>query len=108
MSLLESADRTEIHRDWENLVDAVDERRKFAVDRGGLCLLAAYVLEGIQRRAGWVMAYPLTAIDRLDASRDPWPRRGPARMMDVSHAPEALGERTVRTSASRACRAVRP
>lgn len=54
LSLLEPPVRGEIIRDWQDLADAVDEGRKFGVNRSGLSLLVAYVLEGIRRRAGWV------------------------------------------------------
>jgi hypothetical protein len=36
--------------EWEDMSYALDEARKLCVDRHGLCLLMAYILEGIQRR----------------------------------------------------------
>ena len=44
--------RAELNEEWIALADDVDEARKMCVDRNGLCLLVAYLLEGIQRRAG--------------------------------------------------------
>lgn len=50
LSVLSPADRDEINDEWESTVNAVDEARKMCVDRNGLCLLVAYILEGIQAR----------------------------------------------------------
>lgn len=50
LSALSSEDQMELNREWEDLADAVDESRKMCVERNGLCLLVAYILEGIQRR----------------------------------------------------------
>jgi hypothetical protein len=50
LSALSPKDRQELNKEWEDLADAVDESRKMCVDRNGLCLLVAYILEGIQRR----------------------------------------------------------
>lgn len=49
-SLLYNDDRAELIREWAELADHVDEGRKLCVDRNGLCLVVAYLLEGIQRR----------------------------------------------------------
>lgn len=54
LSVLSPEDRRELNDEWEGLADAVDEARKFCVDRNGLCLLVAYLLEGIQTRASGV------------------------------------------------------
>ena len=51
LSLLEPSHRKELLEEWQFLATDVDEGRKFFVDRGGLCLLVAYLLESIQRRA---------------------------------------------------------
>lgn len=51
LSNLSPEDRQELNDEWERTADAVDESRKFCVDRNGLCLLVAYILEGIQSRA---------------------------------------------------------
>ena len=37
--------------EWEMYANVVDERRKLAVEKNGLCLLVAYLLEGIRMRA---------------------------------------------------------
>lgn len=50
LSLLEPVDCQELLEEWRGVVANVDERRKFCVERGGLCLLVAYLLEGIQER----------------------------------------------------------
>ncbi|SRR5258706_15901911 len=41
----------EFHERWQNYLNAVDAQRKFGVGRNGLCLLVAYVTEGIQELA---------------------------------------------------------
>jgi hypothetical protein len=50
LSILSPEDRRELNDEWEDMADAIDESRKMCVDRNGLCLLVAYLLEGIQRR----------------------------------------------------------
>lgn len=50
LSLLTPDDRRELNDEWEDLALAVNESRKMCVERNGLCLLVAYLLEGIQRR----------------------------------------------------------
>lgn len=50
LSALSPEDRLELNREWEDLAGTVDESRKLCVARNGLCLLVAYILEGIQRR----------------------------------------------------------
>ena len=50
LSLLDSAQEAELLGEWQDLLDAVNERRKFCVERRGLTLLVAYLLEGLQRR----------------------------------------------------------
>jgi len=51
LSLLSPEEKKELNDEWDSLANAVDESRKMCVDRGGLCLLVAYLLEGIQSRA---------------------------------------------------------
>lgn len=48
ISALSESERRELLDQWESLADNVDEARKMCVDRGGLTLLVAYLLEGIQ------------------------------------------------------------
>ena len=50
LSLLSSDDMEELNDEWAEFVDEIDEGEKMCVDKNGLCLLVAYVLEGIQRR----------------------------------------------------------
>ncbi|NLX99287.1 MAG: hypothetical protein GXY83_24385 [Rhodopirellula sp.] len=50
LTLLSPGDKAELLKEWQDLALAVDEGRKMCVDRNGLCLLVAYLLEGIQRR----------------------------------------------------------
>ena len=50
LTALTPEDRLGLNNEWEDLADAVDESRKMCVDKSGLCLLVAYILEGIQRR----------------------------------------------------------
>ncbi len=47
ISILDEQDQAELLEEWERLLD-VSETRKQCVLRGGLCLLVAYLLEGIQ------------------------------------------------------------
>lgn len=51
LSALSPEEKEELNNEWDSLTNAVDESRKMCVDRGGLCLLVAYLLEGIQSRA---------------------------------------------------------
>jgi hypothetical protein len=51
LSILSTADEAELLAEWQDLLAAVSPRRKFGVERRGLPLLVAYLLEGIQRRA---------------------------------------------------------
>ncbi len=50
LSILDEAKRKELLSEWQDLLAAVNARRKFGVEKNGLCLLVAYLLEGIQRR----------------------------------------------------------
>lgn len=50
LSILEAADEAELLAEWQDLLAAVNERRKMGIERRGLTLLIAYLLEGIQRR----------------------------------------------------------
>lgn len=50
-SIFKEEEKQELIKEWEDMADAVNESRKFCVDRHGLALLVAYLLEGIQRRA---------------------------------------------------------
>lgn len=50
LSLHDDADRQELMKEWLDFFLAIDAPRKFGVKNNGLCLLIAYLLEGIQRR----------------------------------------------------------
>lgn len=50
LSTFDATKRAELITEWQNLRNAVSARRKFGVEKNGLCLLVAYCLEGIQRR----------------------------------------------------------
>ena len=50
VTILTPADQAELLSEWQDLAVAVHEGRKLCVDRNGLCLLVAYLLDGIQRR----------------------------------------------------------
>jgi hypothetical protein len=52
ITALRPEERLELNEEWADMADAIDESRKMGVDRYGLCLLVAYILEGIQRRVG--------------------------------------------------------
>ena len=51
VSLLYNDDRAELVREWQQMDNAIDEVRKYGVERSGLHLLVAYLLEGIQQRS---------------------------------------------------------
>jgi len=50
LSILNERDEAELLAEWQDLLAAVNERRKMGIERRGLTLLVAYLLEGIQRR----------------------------------------------------------
>lgn len=50
LTILEPADEAELLAEWQDLLAAVNERRKMGIEKRGLPLLIAYLLEGIQRR----------------------------------------------------------
>jgi hypothetical protein len=50
LSILSPNDEAELLREWQDLASAVNERRKMGIERRGLTLLVAYLLEGIQQR----------------------------------------------------------
>lgn len=53
LDLLTPEDRKELNEEWLDFL-VINERRKLCVDRNGLCLLVAFLLEGIQRRVSEV------------------------------------------------------
>ncbi len=50
ISILSQTDRATLVAEWQDMLAAIDERRKMGIRHRGLTLLIAYVLEGIQRR----------------------------------------------------------
>jgi hypothetical protein len=48
-SILSEKEKGELNAEWLDMSLAIDENRKLCVEKGGLCLLVAYVLESIQR-----------------------------------------------------------
>lgn len=50
LSIFDATRKAELLTEWQDLRNAVSARRKFGVEKNGLCLLLAYCLEGIQRR----------------------------------------------------------
>ena len=50
LSLHDKGTRKMLLGEWQDLVWAVSAPRKFGVSNNGLCLLIAFLLEGIQRR----------------------------------------------------------
>lgn len=48
-SIFSEEEKAMLNAEWLDLALAVDEGRKMCVDKGGLCLLVAYVFESIQR-----------------------------------------------------------
>ncbi|MFX1689845.1 hypothetical protein PWR05_35890 [Paraburkholderia sp. A2RI-6] len=51
LSFFTKTELDELIEEWQRIANAVDARRKFAVEKNGFCLLLAYVIEGIQQRA---------------------------------------------------------
>jgi len=47
---LTDEDRWHLLGEWQSMVNAIDSERKFGVTNDGICLLLAYVIEGIQMR----------------------------------------------------------
>lgn len=49
LSILEEADKASLLNEWREMLD-IREGKKFCVNRNGICLLNAYLIEGLQRR----------------------------------------------------------
>jgi hypothetical protein len=47
-SIFGPSEWTAISETWGSIANAIDSRRKFGVDRKGICLLMAYALESLQ------------------------------------------------------------
>ncbi len=50
LSLLTTEEKAELLEEWKDFVDCIDERRKMGIENRGLCLLLAYIFQGIQDR----------------------------------------------------------
>ncbi len=51
-SLYTAEDRAAVTKFFQHLGNAADGKRKYGVEENGLCLLAAYCFEGLQRSKG--------------------------------------------------------
>ncbi len=49
-SHLSSEDKKELSEEWLDMSLSIDEGRKLCVDKNGLALITAYILESIQRK----------------------------------------------------------
>ena len=47
---LTDEDKRHLLGEWQSLVNAIDSERKLGVKNSGICLLLAYIIEGIQMR----------------------------------------------------------
>ncbi len=63
LSLYKEKEKKELLEEWQDFYVAVNASRKFGINNNGLCLLVAYLLEGIQRRQD---NNPKTSTSRLD------------------------------------------
>ena len=50
LSILDADREAELLEEWQDMVAAINERKKMGIENRGLTLLIAYLLEGIQRR----------------------------------------------------------
>jgi hypothetical protein len=50
LSTFEKEKQQQLISEWQDMLQAIDHERKFGIENNGLCLLIAYLLEGIQRR----------------------------------------------------------
>lgn len=81
IGLISPLQRLELVMQWSVFAECIHESRKMCVDRGGLCLLVAYLLEGIQCvRRTWIercqrAGFPLDGdFDDLEAPTERQPR----------------------------------
>ncbi|WP_193133708.1 hypothetical protein [Klebsiella grimontii] len=49
ISILTESEKEKLNDEWLDISLVIDESRKLCVEKGGLCLLNAYILESIQR-----------------------------------------------------------
>ena len=50
LSTFEKHKQQELTTEWQEMLQAINPRKKFLVENNGLCLLVAYLLQGIQQR----------------------------------------------------------
>ncbi|MBF0327210.1 MAG: hypothetical protein HQL42_19385 [Alphaproteobacteria bacterium] len=50
LSIFDTNDRNELVAEWQDMLAAINARRKMGIENNGICLLIGYLLEGIQRR----------------------------------------------------------
>jgi len=60
---LSEDDKRHLLGEWQSMSNAIESQRKFGVSDNGICLLSAYVIEGIQGR---------TFSKKLWPGPDPW------------------------------------
>ncbi|MGE8131194.1 hypothetical protein ACQKQD_29860 [Methylobacterium sp. NPDC080182] len=61
LSLMDAATEAELLTEWQDMEITVDLVRAFGIERRGLSLLMAFLIEGIRRRAqsgSWIEAWP--------------------------------------------------
>ena len=51
LSIFDGTMRTALIEEWQDMEAAINIRRKFGIERAGLTLVMAFLLESIQRRA---------------------------------------------------------
>jgi hypothetical protein len=55
---LTEEDKWHLLGEWQSMVNAIDAERKLGVKNNGICLLLAYVIEGIQMRTSSKTLWP--------------------------------------------------
>ena len=60
---LSDDDKHHLLGEWQSMANAIDAQKKFGVSDNGICLLSAYVIEGIQMR---------TFANKIWPGPDPW------------------------------------
>lgn len=51
LSIFDNTMRAELVEEWRDMEATIDIHEKFGIERGGLALMMAFLLEGVQRRA---------------------------------------------------------
>jgi hypothetical protein len=55
---LPDEDKWHLLGEWQSMVNAIDSERKLGVKNSGICLLVAYIIEGIQMRTFSKVIWP--------------------------------------------------